>query len=416
MTGTAGSRAAGAATRRWPPRWADCDGSRTCTAACCAPLTWATTPCRTYRALADFGPPKIDFLLPHGTWEDPPPGRIPGDRPAPRTRTGSSRSSITGIRSRRPGSACSRRSCTCCSAGPAIPRSSGSRRPGWWSSRPTAPSSRKTRSRSPTTGPRRPACTWRAIRWTRRCCCRRSSAARSGPGRWPRSAGSARSARVCGGGLYSHRYREGTGFLNPSVYCPDLLALISHIRDRVRADLRPAAPGMPPDAQRPDTTLGTAHHSLTAEQFAALARGGGDTRRRAARGRPAQQAPDPAGQGRGAGPARRSPGRRARRGRARTACPGAAAGPGDAAGEVIGYPSVGAWALHTIRRCLRQCRVARPSGLATVAAAAAIRAGLDAEIEVPVLDGRRPAAIPRRRRRRRRHCRRRHQGGRGPVG
>ncbi len=43
--------------------------------------------------------------------------------------------------------------------------------------------------------------------------------------------------QVCGGGLYSHRYREGTGFLNPSVYCPDLLALISHIRDQVRADL-----------------------------------------------------------------------------------------------------------------------------------------------------------------------------------
>src|SRR5580693_736034 len=34
-------------------------------------------PVRTYRALADFGPPKIDFLLPHGTWTQPPPGRIP---------------------------------------------------------------------------------------------------------------------------------------------------------------------------------------------------------------------------------------------------------------------------------------------------------------------------------------------------
>ncbi len=42
---------------------------------------------------------------------------------------------------------------------------------------------------------------------------------------------------VCGGGLYSHRYREGTGFFNPSVYCPDLLALISHIREQLRADL-----------------------------------------------------------------------------------------------------------------------------------------------------------------------------------
>jgi uncharacterized protein len=42
---------------------------------------------------------------------------------------------------------------------------------------------------------------------------------------------------VCGGGLYSHRYREGTGFANPSVYCPDLMALIRHIRDQMRADL-----------------------------------------------------------------------------------------------------------------------------------------------------------------------------------
>ncbi len=42
---------------------------------------------------------------------------------------------------------------------------------------------------------------------------------------------------ICGGGLYPHRYRAGTGFLNPSVYCPDLLRLIGHIRDRVRADV-----------------------------------------------------------------------------------------------------------------------------------------------------------------------------------
>jgi uncharacterized protein len=43
--------------------------------------------------------------------------------------------------------------------------------------------------------------------------------------------------RVCGGGLYSHRYRRGTGFANPSVYCPDLLRLIEHINSRVRADV-----------------------------------------------------------------------------------------------------------------------------------------------------------------------------------
>lgn len=33
----------------------------------------------------------------------------------------------------------------------------------------------------------------------------------------------------CGGGHYAHRYRTGSGFRNPSVYCGDLKALITHI-------------------------------------------------------------------------------------------------------------------------------------------------------------------------------------------
>lgn len=44
--------------------------------------------------------------------------------------------------------------------------------------------------------------------------------------------------RICGGGLPAHRYRADRGFDNPSVYCPDLVQLIRHIRDRVAADLR----------------------------------------------------------------------------------------------------------------------------------------------------------------------------------
>jgi uncharacterized protein len=35
---------------------------------------------------------------------------------------------------------------------------------------------------------------------------------------------------ICGGGLYTHRYRQGAGYRNPSVYCRDLFRLISHIR------------------------------------------------------------------------------------------------------------------------------------------------------------------------------------------
>jgi uncharacterized protein len=43
--------------------------------------------------------------------------------------------------------------------------------------------------------------------------------------------------RICGGGMYTHRYRTGTGFANPSVYCLDLLRLINHIRRVMQYDI-----------------------------------------------------------------------------------------------------------------------------------------------------------------------------------
>lgn len=67
---------------------------------------------------------------------------------------------------------------------------------------------------------------------------------------------------TCGGGLYPHRYRTGTGFANPSVFCSDLLKLISHISSRL-----PAEP-----AERP----GIAAHALSGSNFQALAAGFGD--------------------------------------------------------------------------------------------------------------------------------------------
>ena len=65
----------------------------------------------------------------------------------------------------------------------------------------------------------------------------------------------------CGGGLYTHRYRSGNGFNNPSAYCADLLKLITHIDSH-----RPvAAVGLP----------GIPAHALAAADLAALAAGGG---------------------------------------------------------------------------------------------------------------------------------------------
>ena len=58
--------------------------------------------------------------------------------------------------------------------------------------------------------------------------------------------------------------------------------------------------------------------------------------------------------------------------------------------KVVRYPSVGAWARRTIRACRGgpQLPGAQPRGLCAVAAAAAIRAGLPAEIELAVTGGR----------------------------
>jgi uncharacterized protein len=44
--------------------------------------------------------------------------------------------------------------------------------------------------------------------------------------------------KICGGGYYPHRYSQGEGFRNPSVYCEGLRYLIEHIARRIRADLR----------------------------------------------------------------------------------------------------------------------------------------------------------------------------------
>jgi uncharacterized protein len=65
--------------------------------------------------------------------------------------------------------------------------------------------------------------------------------------------------RTCGGGLYTHRYRASTGFANPSVFCADLLKLINHISSHLPKE----APS------RPETQA----HVIRHEDFQALASG-----------------------------------------------------------------------------------------------------------------------------------------------
>ena len=47
---------------------------------------------------------------------------------------------------------------------------------------------------------------------------------------------------VCGGGYLPHRYRRANGFANPSVYCEELLTVLTHIRARLLVDLRRVLP------------------------------------------------------------------------------------------------------------------------------------------------------------------------------
>lgn len=187
--------------------------------------------------------------------------------------------------------------------------------------------------------------------------------------------------RSCGGGLYAHRYRSGSGFENPSVYCGDLEKIITHIR----AQVRPAAP----NAVRSQRT-----RPLPPAEFDAVAAGYGDYPVMAALIK-----------------AERSATRRLLRLlRERADEPGTdffKAGLGllvalekdasntAACNEVLGHPYIRPWAEQCLRLAAqaddgsapRSAVSAEMGHLASIAAAAAIRAGALTEIDVPAEAG-----------------------------
>jgi uncharacterized protein len=193
-------------------------------------------PVRTYEALADFKPPRLDFLLPHGTWAQPPPGRVPDTDdtpyadwliavfdhwyPRPRTRVrlfeeimqlvlgGTTNSELVGL----------------APAQMIVIETDGSIA--------QEDTLRIAFDGAPATGLRVDSHPLEIALGLPEIAARQI-----GERGLAAQCRACEIRRVCGGGLYSHRYREGTGFANPSVYCPDLMALISHIQDRVNADL-----------------------------------------------------------------------------------------------------------------------------------------------------------------------------------
>jgi uncharacterized protein len=194
----------------------------------------------------------------------------------------------------------------------------------------------------------------------------------------------------CGGGLYTHRYRSDTGFANPSVYCADLLKLITHISDRL-----------------PEVTAGqpeTGMHVMSGGTFRALATGLGDAAaisqlteaqqslRRALLGAVYQAGSMAPGIPDAARAALRA---------AWTVLTVADSERPEVLDAVLGHPYVRVWAV----RCLEQLKpdadraISEESAsagpgleadlghLGAIAAAAAIRACVKADVTVPVLDG-----------------------------
>ncbi|NDU72710.1 FxsB family radical SAM/SPASM domain protein [Actinomadura sp. DSM 109109] len=198
-------------------------------------------PVATYEALLRHRPPRLDFLLPHGNWSSPPPGRAEGSPATPYADW------LIEIFDRWYGAA----------EPPADVRmfsdlltlllggSVGSEGLGLAPVRYAVIETDGAIEHSDLLKPVTAAPAGTGLNVLRDSL----DAARALPGAVERQLGAAglceqcracRFVTVCGGGLQVHRYRHGTGFDNPTVYCPDMLRLIEHVRARVTADLAAA--------------------------------------------------------------------------------------------------------------------------------------------------------------------------------
>jgi uncharacterized protein len=180
--------------------------------------------------------------------------------------------------------------------------------------------------------------------------------------------------RACGGGLYAHRFKSGSGFDNPSVYCDDLKVLIPRIvatpRTASIASGNGSSPGQPlpggtlerlsggagdPEAM---ASLADSYWSVTRALVAAVASGlpgkGNELRRAAAEGWELLSELD-------------------------------ATRP-EIVRDVLSYPYVEAWAIQCLEAdsADRDLDLAHMAGLA---AAVAIRAGLELDLVLPVREG-----------------------------
>jgi uncharacterized protein len=199
----------------------------------------ANDPMRTYEALLETGPPRVDLLLPHGTWTTPPPGRPAHDDGltpyadwlisvfdrwygAPLRETGircfeEIINLVLGGQSRSENIGLSPVAMIVIETDGTLQQVDTLK-----TSYPGAPETGLTVfDHDFDDALRHPGVAARQIGLSALCGTCMSCPVRD----------------VCGGGAYAHRYRAGSGYRNPSVYCPDLQHVIRHIGRAVRRDL-----------------------------------------------------------------------------------------------------------------------------------------------------------------------------------
>ena len=188
----------------------------------------------------------------------------------------------------------------------------------------------------------------------------------------------------CGGGMYAHRYKSGSDFENPSVYCDDLLKLINHVAARL------------PHVTGNKARTGPA---LSEGAFTALASGlgGADAVGQLTRGQRSLRRGLPAAvyeAGLGA-PAVPTPTRNLMRAAWQVLVLADSDSPG-ALDSVLGHPYLRAWAVRCLGRLSRGGAADRDADrsisadlehLGAIAAAVAIRGQARARLAVPLIDG-----------------------------
>lgn len=188
----------------------------------------------------------------------------------------------------------------------------------------------------------------------------------------------------CGGGMYAHRYKSGSDFDNPSVYCADLQKLISHIGSRL---------------PRVSGATRAASHVISEDALAELAagKGGADaiaqlTQAQRSLRRGLIAAVYETGLASAGVPT-------SVKERLRAAWQVLAIADGaqpEAVDIVLGHPYLRVWAVHCLERLRQVGRASEADGqlittelehLGAIAAAVAIRGRTRAQLTLPVTDG-----------------------------